>query len=118
MPNTRMITLTNILDKKLETMGANNSDISKMISKIVVDTELNDIRQYHIGQYHLHKLYNINKDIKNKNLNHMKWIFLKCKSILHYTALDAYTSILDHPRDIIDASLVNFLENDSSVDDY
>ena len=51
MPNTRMITLTNILDKKFETMGANNSDVSKMISKIVINKESEEARQYHINRY-------------------------------------------------------------------
>ena len=61
-----MIIIAKILDKKIGTLGANNPDVSKMISKIVMDTELEEARQYHISQYELYKKYylNINKDVK------------------------------------------------------
>ena len=59
MPNIRMIIITNILDKKFETFGANNPDVSKMISKIVMDTELKEVRQYHVDRYTLFHKYNV-----------------------------------------------------------
>ena len=71
MPNIRMVTLKNILDKKLETLGVTNPDMSDKISKLTIETELNDAREYHISQYELCKKYNIYRE----NAKHLKEVF-------------------------------------------
>ena len=56
MPNTRMISLTNILNKQFETLGVYNLDMSNKISKLTIEIELNETRDYHIAQYELYHL--------------------------------------------------------------
>ena len=69
MPNIRMATLKNILDKKLETLGVTNPDMSDKISKLTIETELNDVREYHMTiDVSYNKLYNIHRE----NARHLK----------------------------------------------
>ena len=69
MPNIRMVTLKNILDKKLETLGVTNPDIYDKISKLTIETELNDAREYHMTiDVSYNKLYNIHRD----SVKHLK----------------------------------------------
>ncbi len=69
MPNTRMISLTNILNKQFETLGVYNLDMSNKISKLTIEIEFNETRDYHIAQYELYQrspIYiTVHKHLKN-----------------------------------------------------
>jgi len=71
MPNTRMISLTNILNKQFETLGVYNLDMSNKISKLTIEIELNETRDYHIAQYELYHRFPIYKEV----YKHLKNVF-------------------------------------------